>query len=340
NVAPNGSSKTQMFNLNPKWNTKYLDFLTAKGHAKVVTYGDLVIRNNKVGLIERKTNIFNVDSSEKIPDTTFGLQYMAVDQKQLGNDTTAAYSFVAYDTGGTKIVLAGGAPAIATLTVTKETDSSNITRYYLKLADTALYFTKNGANYGNQVEAGSFALYKGTTEQTAWNSSLTLPVDKGNKILVEPSPSAYGFKITVAPSVCDNDTILDVEMSNDSLIGWKSDGGPRISKNNTVNTKVMISNDSNRFVIGGLEKKEVVRGVTGIPFLKDLPVLGWVFSTESESTKHSQLIMVAECVTSRPDTQIKDGIHGDIMKLNQGLEHAGKTNNWGFQQLGLDKQAN
>ena len=33
----------------------------------------------------------------------------------------------------------------------------------------------------------------------------------------------------------------------------------------------------------------------GVPVLKDLPVIGWVFSTESESTKKSQLIVVADC---------------------------------------------
>ena len=97
---------------------------------------------------------------------------------------------------------------------------------------------------------------------------------------------------------------------------------------------------SNRFVVGGLETKSRVRGVSGVPFLKDLPFIGWVFSTESESTKKSQLVLVAECSVSMPEQKIKDGIHGDIIKVDNNLEGAGtKFNEWGFQQLLLDKDA-
>ncbi len=371
NVSPEGSSKTQLFNLNPKWNSKYLDFLAAKGHAKVVTSGDLVVRNNKTGYIERKTNIFNIDSSEKIQSETFGPEYIALNQKKFVLYTSSAsssakgcYAFKAYDTGGTPILLTGGGisttdAVTATMTVTKSTDSSNITRYYLKLDDTSLSFTKNGANYGAEVEAGGFALYKGVenkgdtaltstddwsqfksyswSEQKSWNSGVGMTIDKGNKIFVKASPAAYGFKITVSPSVCTENTILNITMHNDSLIGWQSTGAPRIAKGSAVDSKVMISNKSNRFVIGGLEKKEVVRSVTGIPFLKDIPILGWAFSTEVESTKRSQLILVAQCEVSRPETGITDGIQGDILNLNKALKKAGDSNQWGFQQMMLDK---
>jgi type II secretory pathway component GspD/PulD (secretin) len=159
---------------------------------------------------------------------------------------------------------------------------------------------------------------------------------KGYQIVTKPNPGGYGFRIQINPAVCEENTIMDVVMNNDSLIGWNSNGTPRISKNNTIQTKVMLSNSSNQFVIGGLEKQEVVRSVSGVPFLKDLPVLGWAFSTESESTKKSQLVLVAECTFVTPNEKMKEGTLGDVSKLRGKLEDAGDKNVWGFQQLWID----
>jgi hypothetical protein len=369
-MTPNGSSKTQYFNLNPKWNSKYLDFLTAKGKAKVITNGKLVVRNEKQGIIERRTSLFNFEY-EKIPDENLGLSYQALDGKGFVLYTSSTpsaakdkYAFKAYDTAGTQITLAGGGISTtnavnAKLSVVKEVaPGTGTTRYYLKLSDTDLYFEKDGRNLGKEAEAGGFVLYKGISttkdnaynsttdtwsslksyswaEQTGWKTDNDLTIYKGYKSFTKGN--SYGFKLTINPSVCEKATILNVSMENDSLVGWNSDGSPRVAKSNTVKTKIMISNTSNRFVIGGLEKKAVVRGVSGIPFLKDLPVLGWIFSTETESTKKSQLVLVAECETSYPNSAIKDGLHGDIMKIDNNLKDAGKNNTWGFQQLLLDK---
>jgi general secretion pathway protein D len=368
----NGSNKTQFLNVNPKWNTKYFDFLTAKGYAKAITTGKLIVRNQKTGLIERKTSMFNFEY-EKIPDEQLGETYMALFDKGLvtsgasaSSSTVGAYMFKAYDTHGVQITIAGGgisatSPVKAGFTVMKlNVGNSNEIRYYLKLSNTNMYFVKNGANRGQEIDAGGFALYKGVDstnntaynsgtdtwstlksysweEQTSWNTDNDMVIYKGYKTFT--TPSSYGFSIRVTPSVCQKNTTLAITMLNDSLLGFNSDGSPRISKNNTVQTEIMISNKSNRFVVGGLEKKMRVSGVSGIPFLKDIPFLGWIFSTETESTKRTQLVLVAECEITLPDTKIEDGIHGDIMKIDKNLKKAGKNNKWGFEQLILDKDA-
>lgn len=46
-----GSSNSQYFNFNPKWNTRYLDFLVSRGKGKVAYTGELSIRNNKKALL-------------------------------------------------------------------------------------------------------------------------------------------------------------------------------------------------------------------------------------------------------------------------------------------------
>jgi len=382
-VNQSGSSKTQFMNFNPKWNSKYLDFLTAKGKARVLTTGDLAVKNERTGTIERKTNIFNEQYGSKIPDQTIGANYQSLNQQtfmtyDLGKSAIPPYSnpyvandkdkyrFRAFDTSGTEIKLSAN-NVKADFTVVKTTVSgSSLVRYYLQLSNTSapLFFTKNGANFGQEIEAGGFKLEKfvdvtdnnvtlssdtnrgtgipayyynyGWVEQTGWVADNNLTVYKNYQMVTKAAPSAYGFKITMRPSVCEDQTIMEVVMNNDSLIGWNSNGTPRVAKSNTVQTKIMISNDANQFYIGGLEKRDVVRSISGAPFLKDIPFLGWLFSTESESTKLSQLVLVAECSSIKPDTKVKDGIQGDVRKLKDDVNDAGGKNSWGFQQLWAD----
>ena len=126
-------------------------------------------------------------------------------------------------------------------------------------------------------------------------------------------------------------TMLNVKVSNSSLIGYTSDGAPRIQKGNDIDTDFMIANAGTKLVIGGIEKRSVVRVSGGVPILKDLPILGWLFSTESESTKRSQLVIVAEIL---PET--KAAVQADLELIKQDLSKAGSDNTFGYRQYLID----
>ena len=49
-----------------------------------------------------------------------------------------------------------------------------------------------------------------------------------------------------------------------------------------------------------LRKQEKVESSTGIPWLSDIPVLGYLFSSKSTSVKHSELIVMAQCSWASP----------------------------------------
>ena len=134
--------------------------------------------------------------------------------------------------------------------------------------------------------------------------------------------------------------MLEVTVNTPSLLGYASNGNPRLVTNKTTN-QIMIGNEAkNRFVIGGITRSEVVRSSTGIPLLKDLPVLGWLFSTESESTKNSQLVIVAECELVTPATAIPKSIEGDIISVETATAKntKGEFNAYGYRQFGLDSE--
>lgn len=216
-----GSERSNFFNFNPKWNSRYLDFLAAKGYAQVVHSGELCLRNNTGGVFSRTTQIFFVDDSQAA-----------------GNAVTTP------DTGV-------GA--------------------YQWLADII----------GQAIAAAD---------------RQDIPVGKGSKQIVTSS-GGYGFTMEVANvSVNLQECRFEIKLSNTSLIGFQSNGAPRISQGSVVkqNVSLPFAGDGG-FVIGGLNKSEVVESSTGVPWLSDIPYLGYLFSSKSKSVKNSELVVVASC---------------------------------------------
>lgn len=252
-VNNSGSSKTEFFNFNPKWNSKYIDFLTSRGKARVLTSGVLNAKN-------RTTTSINVGS---------GLFYDDVSQKiEPGNNGSLPEPFA-------------GKPDVP--------------------------------------EAGKLEIPKGQQQITKVGEGFRFSLD-----LVEPIVTA-------------NSTTLKLHAESVSLIGWDSSGEPRLNKSE-IETEVQIGNSGKNFVIGGLKKFDVVRGVAGVPLLKDLPLLGWLFSTESESTKKSQIVILASAEYSTPFDPVPTEIQANVGKIVEDVRAGVRNplNNLGFEQYGID----
>ena len=218
-----GSERTDFFTFNPKWNTRYLDFLSSRGKASVLHSGELCIRNNTPGNFSRTTQIFYSDTST---------------------------------------------PA---------------------------------GNASNQPDmgVGAYELLSALIKETV-NAAQDIPVAKGNQQNTLKS-TGYGFTMQVNnASVNLKECRFNVTLSNTSLIGFASNGTPRISKGNVVKQDVSIPLGAGEFIISGLNKKEVVKSKSGIPLLMDIPVLGYLFSTESSSVKNSRLVVAASCEWASP----------------------------------------
>ncbi|MPN29546.1 hypothetical protein SDC9_176999 [bioreactor metagenome] len=163
-----------------------------------------------------------------------------------------------------------------------------------------------------------------------------LKVEHGKEQITKTA-NGFQYKLNINPVVTAKSTTLTLDVSGVSLIGWNGDGTPRLSKSN-FNTEVQIGNNGKDFVIGGIQKVNVVRSVAGLPFVKDIPGLGWLLSTDSESTKKSQLVLIARAEYAHPNDQINAKVTENVGKIvddvNAGI--ASPTNNLGFQQLGID----
>lgn len=218
-----GSERTSFYNFNPKWNTRYIDFLVSKGRAKIAHTGELLIRNNTSAVLSRTTQIFFVDDSKSVADAS-------------------------------------------------------------TLPDTGV---------------GPYELLSGIIGKVLENGK-DIPVGKGEAQIVT-GHGGFGFTMTVRnASVNLDETRFDVVLTNSSLIGFASNGAPRIARGNTVSQTVSLPHGKNRFVIGGLRKQELVKSKTGVPWLMKIPLLEYLFASESTSVKHSELIVVGECTWDSP----------------------------------------
>jgi type II secretory pathway component GspD/PulD (secretin) len=101
-------------------------------------------------------------------------------------------------------------------------------------------------------------------------------------------------------SVNLEETRFDVTLSNTSLLGFQSNGAPRITNGGVVKQVVSLPHGKDTFVIGGLTKQAEVESRTGVPWLMDIPVLGYLFSSVSKSVKHTELVVMAQCEWDSP----------------------------------------
>jgi len=346
-IDQNGSNKTQFFNFNPKWNSKYLDFLVSKGKAKVKNSGSVLVKNNETAVINSTTRVFY---DQYVPNTDKTLaQYVTAPSGSRVYGTKPAapvandYYFSANNNGeaikfATPVTTASSVSAVKIM-------AGGVVRYQLASIG-ANFFSPS--DLGLQTTADNFTLYKfvGVFNPVTGVNDLTwvaqpwiddILVAKGPIINTLPS-GAFGFVLTVQPQICQDSTNLIVKINNSSLIGWKSNGDPRIANNDEIYTEIMIGNKGNRFVIGGINQETVVRSVTGVPFLRELPGLGWLFSTESESTKKTQLVVAAEVNIKAIDSIMTEAVSDSIKKIDKGTENAGEKIKWGYDQYMVDKK--
>lgn len=305
-------NKTTYFQFNPKWNTKYIDFLTSKGKAKVLHSSELTLRNNTPGSITKATQVF-VAQPESAADTSFVEDYAL--------HTAAAGEIVGQDGSGNNITTTA-AGDIVVLKLGKAPDFE----YTLRPAKgSAVQFN---VKQGVRSKAVAMTIPSGIETKL---EAANIAHQRGSKINTVAS-NKFGFDITLTPSVNTKATTLNVKVKNSSLIGYTSDGTPRIQEGAAIDTDFMISNDGTQLVIGGIEKRSVMRVSGGIPILKDLPLLGWLFSTETEATKRSQLLVVAEVLPVSKAADYKENL--DAVKSD--LTKAGESNSFGYRQYLID----
>jgi len=366
-VASNSykSAHSNYINFNPKWNSKYLDFLVAKSKAKVVTSGSLSIMNTATAYINSYTKIPTIVDGADLGTRANLNQSMVISGSTWNGAPTSPtngtvyYAISATDSSNRAIRIGDGSTSISIgelvigkSSINNSTGSSS--DYYTLTIDKAsgyhFYRVLDNKDLGRQVTGYNVTvtMYTYDSTNTSWvastyssySNAYAYSIQK-DKARVTQVGDAYGFFMTLTPQVCDKVTSVAIDMSNTNLIGFKSDGNPRTSKTE-LTTKVMVNNDGGQFYIGGLDKKALVKSSSKVPLLGSIPGLGWAFGTENVQTKKTQIVAVLEVQPLAPDTAPAKGLKDEISKSVTAIDKSGiknkvmDENSYGFDQYLLD----
>ncbi len=97
------------------------------------------------------------------------------------------------------------------------------------------------------------------------------------------------LSLSVKPQITpDDNIIMDIKVNKDS-VGQLYSGIPSIDTNK-VNTQVLVENGGT-VVIGGVYSQTQSNGVSKVPLLGDIPVLGYLFRSTAALDNKSELLV-------------------------------------------------
>jgi type IV pilus assembly protein PilQ len=116
--------------------------------------------------------------------------------------------------------------------------------------------------------------------------------DAGGNLLQSFEEATASISLSVTPKVTNEGAIaLEVDITKGGFGTPDTIGARPPTTSNQIKTKVLVDNGST-VVIGGLYKTEDRQIESGIPFLKDLPLIGWLFKSAYNPKKtRSELIV-------------------------------------------------
>ncbi|MFH1489512.1 MAG: type II and III secretion system protein, partial [Pseudomonadota bacterium] len=100
-----------------------------------------------------------------------------------------------------------------------------------------------------------------------------------------------GLRLEITPHVIDGKNIkMTILVKKDELdFSRQVQGNPVIIQKETKTGLVVV--DGETIVISGLTKQKRLDGTSGIPWLKDIPVLGWLFKGEGKSESMEEVLI-------------------------------------------------
>jgi general secretion pathway protein D len=111
-------------------------------------------------------------------------------------------------------------------------------------------------------------------------SSLYAPIQRQNVEL----------RLRIKPQISASDTVrLEVDEQTEEIASTDPQLGPTTSKRSAKTTVVV--KDQETVVLGGLIQERTVKGVSKVPFLGSLPILGWLFRNERTTRTKTNLLL-------------------------------------------------
>ncbi len=127
-----------------------------------------------------------------------------------------------------------------------------------------------------------------TSEQTSYETKIAL---EGGLIETDYQPITADLILNVTPQVSQDGTIeLDIDLKKESFGSQVGDAPPDKSSNE-IKTNVVVENGST-IVIGGIYETSESSSHGGVPFLRKIPVIGWLLGTNYRPSKRRKELII------------------------------------------------
>jgi len=158
--------------------------------------------------------------------------------------------------------------------------------------------------------------------------------------------SSYEFRdvgviLTITPQINqERFVVLKIDQELTQVIEEESSAGLPVTLKRSARTTVVVQ-DGNTVVIGGLIDQTMDQGEVKVPFLGDIPILGWLFRSKSTKKGRTNLFIfltphivdnpAQAAAVSREKQEHMDAAEGGVIKmydssLGKGKENRGKEN--------------
>jgi type IV pilus assembly protein PilQ len=105
------------------------------------------------------------------------------------------------------------------------------------------------------------------------------------------------LKLEMTPHVVDGTNLRMKVMVKDDQVDTTHtvDGNPYIYKRETQSN--LVVEDGDTIIISGLTRNEINKGDSGVPYLQDIPLLGWAFKSKgSDIVRKEMLIFITPTI--------------------------------------------
>ncbi len=108
--------------------------------------------------------------------------------------------------------------------------------------------------------------------------------------IVSTSYQPIEMRLEVTPQVTsENDVIMQINLKREFGANRTANTPPDVNRRE-AKTKVLVRNGQTA-VIGGVYQSDQSENETGVPWLKDIPVIGWLFKKKSTSNDKTELLV-------------------------------------------------
>ena len=118
-----------------------------------------------------------------------------------------------------------------------------------------------------------------------------------------------GLHLIVTPKINLNDTVtLEVEQKVESISPNKGDAADIVTNKREIKTKAIVD-DGQILVLGGLIRDESQETESKVPFLGDIPVIGWLFKgTNKTMVKKNLMVLIHPKIVRNKTDGMKESV--------------------------------